>query len=117
MPPGRLGEGILARHTGAEAAAQPDKTLIEETFFFGINLGGGAYYSGTVLTKLRAHETFEDTTYRQCHFGPVNARQWMARRQRWKALLDRGLAEELALRREQLRPELDGSDNSCSHWG
>ncbi|MEO7799151.1 MAG: hypothetical protein ABIY47_15660, partial [Opitutaceae bacterium] len=33
--------------------------------------------------------------------------QWIDRRQRWQALLDRGVAEELARRREELRPELE----------
>lgn len=42
-----------------------------------------------------------------CRFALNIARQWMTRRQRWKALLDGGLAEELALRREQLRQEFD----------
>lgn len=42
-----------------------------------------------------------------CRFALNVTRQWMDRRQRWKALLDGGLAEELALRREQLRPEFD----------
>ena len=42
-----------------------------------------------------------------CRFALNVSRQWMARRQRWKALLDGGLAEELALRREQLRSEFD----------
>ena len=42
-----------------------------------------------------------------CRFALNVTRQWLARRQRWKALLDGGLAEELALRREQLRPEFD----------
>jgi RNA polymerase sigma-70 factor (ECF subfamily) len=42
-----------------------------------------------------------------CRFALNIARQWMARRRRWKALLDGGLAEELALRRKQLRPEFD----------
>ena len=42
-----------------------------------------------------------------CRFALNIARQWMARRQRWKALLDGGLAQELALRREQLRLEFD----------
>ena len=42
-----------------------------------------------------------------CRFALNVARQWMARRQRWKALLDSGLAEGLALRREQLRSEFD----------
>ena len=42
-----------------------------------------------------------------CRFALNIARQWMARRRRWKALLDGDLAEELALRREQLRSEFD----------
>jgi RNA polymerase sigma-70 factor (ECF subfamily) len=35
------------------------------------------------------------------------ARQWIERRQRWQALLDHGLAEELAQRRQELQPELE----------
>ena len=35
------------------------------------------------------------------------ARQWIEQRQRWKALLDRGLAEELAQRRQELQPEFE----------
>jgi RNA polymerase sigma-70 factor (ECF subfamily) len=35
------------------------------------------------------------------------ARQWIERRQRWQALLESGLAEELAQRREELRPEIE----------
>jgi DNA-directed RNA polymerase specialized sigma24 family protein len=31
-------------------------------------------------------------------------KQWVSRRQRWQALLERGLAEELASRRDKLRP-------------
>lgn len=42
-----------------------------------------------------------------CRFALNKARQWIERHQRWKVLLDGGLAEELALRREQLRPELE----------
>ncbi len=42
-----------------------------------------------------------------CRFALNIARQWMARRRRWLAFLEGGLAEELALRREQLRPEFD----------
>ena len=61
---------IMALTATAVHGAEPtviritDKTLVEETAPFGINLGGDAYYSGAVLTKLRAHETFEGTTYR-----------------------------------------------------
>ena len=35
-----------------------------------------------------------------CRFALNKARQWIEQRQRWKALLDRGLAEELAQRRQ-----------------
>jgi RNA polymerase sigma-70 factor (ECF subfamily) len=42
-----------------------------------------------------------------CRFALNKARQWVERRQRWQALLDRGLAEELAQRREELQPELE----------
>ena len=42
-----------------------------------------------------------------CRFALNKARQWIERRQRWQALLHGGLAEELAQRREELRPELE----------
>ena len=42
-----------------------------------------------------------------CRFALNKTRQWLERRQRWQALLEGGLAEELARRREELRPELD----------
>jgi RNA polymerase sigma-70 factor (ECF subfamily) len=42
-----------------------------------------------------------------CRFALNKTRQWIERHQRWKALLEGGLAEELAQRREELRPELD----------
>jgi len=42
-----------------------------------------------------------------CRFALNKAKQWIERRQRWQALLARGVAEELARRREELRPELE----------
>lgn len=42
-----------------------------------------------------------------CRFALNVARQWMARRQQWKTLLEGRLAEELTRRREQLRAEFD----------
>src|SRR5512136_1423323 len=42
-----------------------------------------------------------------CRFALNKARQWMERRQRWQALLEHGLAEELARRRQELQPELE----------
>jgi len=42
-----------------------------------------------------------------CRFALNKARQWLERRHRWQALLEGGLAEELAQRREELRPDID----------
>lgn len=42
-----------------------------------------------------------------CRFALNKARQLMERRQRWQALLEKGLAEELAQRREELQPEIE----------
>ena len=42
-----------------------------------------------------------------CRFALNKARQWVDRRQRWQALLDHGLAEELAQRRQELQPEFE----------
>ena len=48
-----------------------DRVLVEDCSRFGINLGGDTYYSGAALMKNRVEESFEGTSYRQCHFGPV----------------------------------------------
>lgn len=42
-----------------------------------------------------------------CRFALNKARQWIERRQRWQALLESGLAEELVQRREALLPEIE----------
>jgi RNA polymerase sigma-70 factor, ECF subfamily len=42
-----------------------------------------------------------------CRFALNKARQWIERRQHWQALLEHGLAEELALRRQELQPEFE----------
>jgi RNA polymerase sigma-70 factor (ECF subfamily) len=42
-----------------------------------------------------------------CRFALNKAKQWIERRQRWQALLEKGLAEELAQRREELKPEFE----------
>jgi len=42
-----------------------------------------------------------------CRFALNKAKQWIERRQRWQILLEGGLAEELAQRREELRPEME----------
>lgn len=62
-------------------------------------------------TALALWEKFDDYdptrpfTPWACRFALNKTHQWMERRQRWQALLAEGLAEELALRREELRPE------------
>jgi len=57
--------------------------------------------------KFDAYDACLPFTPWACRFALNKTRQWLERRQRWKALLDGGLAEELAQRREELRPELD----------
>jgi len=57
--------------------------------------------------KFDAYDPNQPFTPWACRFALNKARQWMERRQRWQALLESGLAEELARRREELRPEIE----------
>ena len=57
--------------------------------------------------RFEAYDPSQPFTPWACRFALNKARQWIERRQRWQALLEGRLAEELALRREELRPELD----------
>ena len=57
--------------------------------------------------KFDAYDPNQPFTPWACRFALNKARQWLERRQRWQALLEKGLAEELAQRREELRPELE----------
>lgn len=57
--------------------------------------------------KFAAYDPAQPFTPWACRFALNKARQWIERRQRWQALLDRGLAQELAQRREELQPELE----------
>lgn len=42
-----------------------------------------------------------------CRFALNKTKQWLERRQRWQALLEKGLAEEILARREAIRPDLE----------
>lgn len=57
--------------------------------------------------KFDAYDPAQPFTPWACRFALNKARQWIERRQRWQALLAEGLAEELARRREELRPEME----------
>ena len=57
--------------------------------------------------KFDAYDPCQPFTPWACRFALNKARHWQERRQRWRILLENGLAEELAQRREELRPELD----------
>jgi len=57
--------------------------------------------------KFDAYDPAQPFTPWACRFALNKARQWIERRQRWQALLAGGLAEELARRREELRPEVE----------
>jgi RNA polymerase sigma-70 factor, ECF subfamily len=57
--------------------------------------------------KFDAYDPEKPFTPWACRFALNVARQWIARRQRWKALLDGDLASELLRRREELLPEME----------
>jgi len=57
--------------------------------------------------KFEAYDPDQPFTPWACRFALNKTRQWIERRQRWQALLQRGLADELAQRREQLLPEIE----------
>ena len=57
--------------------------------------------------KFDSYDPNQPFTPWACRFALNKTRQWIERRQRWKALLERGLADELAQRREELRPETE----------
>jgi len=57
--------------------------------------------------KFEAYDPAQPFTPWACRFALNKARQWIERRQRWQALLAGGLGEELARRREELRPDME----------
>ena len=57
--------------------------------------------------KFDAYDPAQPFTPWACRFALNKARQWIERRQRWQALLEHGLAEELAQRREELQGEFE----------
>ena len=57
--------------------------------------------------KFGAYDPNQPFTPWACRFALNKTKQWIERRQRWQALLEGGLVEELAQRREELRPEIE----------
>ena len=57
--------------------------------------------------KFDAYDSSQPFTPWACRFALNKTKQWIERRQRWQALLEGGLVEELAQRREELRPEIE----------
>ncbi len=57
--------------------------------------------------KFDVYDPTQPFTPWACRFALNKARQWIERRQRWQALLDHGLAEELAQRRQELQPDFE----------
>jgi len=57
--------------------------------------------------KFDAYDPAQPFTPWACRFALNKARQWIERHQRWQALLEHGLAEELARRRQELQPEFE----------
>lgn len=61
----------------------------------------------TLWEKFDAYDPAQPFTPWACRFALNKTRQWIERHQRWRSLLEGNLAEELARRREELRPELE----------
>jgi RNA polymerase sigma-70 factor (ECF subfamily) len=57
--------------------------------------------------KFDSYDSNQPFTPWACRFALNKTKQWIERRQRWQALLEGGLVEELAQRREELRPEIE----------
>src|SRR5436190_16126710 len=57
--------------------------------------------------KFDAYDATQPFTPWACRFALNKARQWVERHQRWKTLLEHGLAEELAQRRQALQPAFE----------
>lgn len=57
--------------------------------------------------KFDAYDPAQPFTPWACRFALNKTRQWVERRQEWQALLDKGLAGELAERRLELQPEFE----------
>ena len=57
--------------------------------------------------KFDTYDPTQPFTPWACRFALNKARQWIDRRQRWQILLQHGLAEELAQRRQELEPEFE----------
>jgi RNA polymerase sigma-70 factor (ECF subfamily) len=57
--------------------------------------------------KFELYDPTQPFTPWACRFALNKARQWIERRQHWQALLEHGLGEELAQRRQQLQPEFE----------
>jgi len=57
--------------------------------------------------KFDAYDPNQPFTPWACRFALNKTKQWIERRQRWQLLLAGGLAEELAQRREELRPDIE----------
>jgi RNA polymerase sigma-70 factor, ECF subfamily len=57
--------------------------------------------------KFDAYDPAQPFTPWACRFALNKTKQWIERRQRWQALLESGLADELAQRREKLLPEIE----------
>ncbi len=57
--------------------------------------------------KFELYDPAQPFTPWACRFALNKARQWIERRQHWQALLEHGLGEELAQRRQELQPEFE----------
>ena len=57
--------------------------------------------------KFAAYDPSQPFTPWACRFALNKTRQWIERRQRWQALLEHGLGEELEQRRQEMLPDFE----------
>jgi RNA polymerase sigma-70 factor, ECF subfamily len=57
--------------------------------------------------KFEAYDPSQPFTPWACRFALNKTKQWVERHQRWRTLLDNGLVEELARRREEMNNEVE----------
>jgi RNA polymerase sigma-70 factor (ECF subfamily) len=93
-------ESELFRYVAALVPSLPDaEEIVQQT-------------AVTLWKKFDEYDANQPFTPWACRFAINIIKQWTASRKRWQSLLEHGLAEELANRRDQLRSQFE---NRLSH--
>ena len=74
---------------------------------FNCNRSAEHYWLRPLFAATDQYERQQPFTPWACRFALNIIKQWMARRKRWQSVLDGELIEQLASRREELRPQFE----------